>query len=831
MWEIDYVRVKKASIPANLGRWNSKQGSMLLDSDINHMSLVHQSGIVTIGTAKALINGNTSNRVVGHNIDNDANGYVSFPELDYIPLVLFQRIEEGVVGKSYPGGEDEFSVCTQNWADKRSGTIDTTNPYHLTQGSSIKTVGKRKAEDIFPQGAFQAPWPSFAASTRWKVTWNADSDPASPTYGLAKGELISKASKARTVLGVWNYGGGMNYPMYPNFYSYTSLGDNEAVYGDGAGTSDPGPNYFGPHGAVGPWEWEVGFIWDYSVQDTYSDPRIGGDGYFWRQDPERRASTELPSRMLRDEDYSSVYWFQYPYRDVNFQVPDQTMAGWNSRPWWAYLYQFPNAKGNVPANQDPETGVFHDNPHLLEGSTPLHTWSQYEAGSADPVVRAEAFSVGFLNMAGKTTGGSSPATFRGRFDWEGERWKPRRYFSYLPTNYNPGWLIPNPGSGVGSRPGPHIEEVSTAVGRYWGPPAPYGGVGNDYSGSESFQEVRTFAYARAKKDGFWLTCRNAIGQEGMEPALNLAPVLPEEGTANQGSVAFTNMRSNNDNGAWGMFHPALTLYDTGDGNGPQKFTEGLQLKWDTRTTANLALLDKVGTDRYGRTYDQYKWWPSFSCSGLAFNGVLARPSGNTPMAKWDWPISYEPSLGNPAVVYQGEAFTFGGLAQGGDEPILMGSTDSVTASGSQRPGLVFPIYDAEYTVNGILKGDTGGFYPHRYQSNRVIHIDDKGVIHSFVPAETGERRSKHTFYQYNFKRLSSSGIFHPENVVPKETEAFDNRNVPSSGDTIENQTAYIGGAMNKKTGSVASYDKTKVNAPKYRYWVMRVPVSLPEYTS
>jgi hypothetical protein len=241
----------------------------------------------------------------------------------------------------------------------------------------------------------------------------------------------------------------------------------------------------------------------------------------------------------------------------------------------------------------------------------------------------------------------------------------------------------------------------------------------------------------------------------------------------------------------------------------------------------LALLDKVGTDRYGRTYDQYKWWPSFSCSGLPFNGVLARPSGNTPMAKWDWPISYEPSLGNPAVVYQGEAFTFGGLAQGGDEPILMGSTDSVTDSGSERPGLVFPIYDAEYTVNGILKGDTGGFYPHRYQSNRVIHIDDKGDVLS----TTGERRSKHTFYQYNFKRLSSPGIFHPENVVPKETEAFDNRNVPSSGDTIENQTAYIGGAMNKKTGSVASYDKTKVNAPKYRYWVMRVPVSIPEYTS
>ena len=43
---------------------------------------------------------------------------------------------------------------------------------------------------------------------------------------------------------------------------------------------------------------------------------------------------------------------------------------------------------------------------------------------------------------------------------------------------------------------------------------------------ESFSEVRTFAYARAKKDGFWLTCRNAFAQEGMEPVLNLAPVLP-----------------------------------------------------------------------------------------------------------------------------------------------------------------------------------------------------------------------------------------------------------------------------------------------------------------
>ena len=184
---------------------------------------------------------------------------------------------------------------------------------------------------------------------------------------------------------------------------------------------------------------------------------------------------------------------------------------------------------------------------------------------------------------------------------------------------------------------------------YW-EQLPWGGSGGiQASEVESFSEVRTFAYARAKKDGFWLTCRNAIAQEGMEPALNLAPILPEEGIVDQGFLAFQTMASNNDNGAWGMFHPALALYDVGDGSGPQKFVEGLQLKWDTRTTGDEFLLDKIPTDS-GRlihendipqTHPQYQWHPSFSCSGLPLNGALARPNGPAPTDKNEFPVSYK----------------------------------------------------------------------------------------------------------------------------------------------------------------------------------------------
>jgi len=228
------------------------------------------------------------------------------------------------------------------------------------------------------------------------------------------------------------------------------------------------------------------------------------------------------------------------------------------------------------------------------------------------------------------------------------------------------------------------------------------------------------------------------------------------------------MVSNNDNGAWGMFHPALALYD---GN---KFAEGLQLNWDSKVTANTFLLDKIGKDYNDVSYPQYKWWPSFSCSGLPFNGARALPNDPAPTDKTKYPLAYK----------------------------------TITNATGKNAG---------WTVNGMLRYDTGGFYPYRYQSNEWYH-DNDGSEHS-------------TGIQYNIKRLSSAGIFHPHGVVPTTEQAFNNRNIATDGSgDIKNQTAYIGGALNTKTGSVASYDATKPKPPKYKYWVLRVPVSFPEYT-
>ena len=300
----------------------------------------------------------------------------------------------------------------------------------------------------------------------------------------------------------------------------------------------------------------------------------------------------------------------------------------------------------------------------------------------------------------------------------------------------------------------------------------------------------------------------------MEPVLNLAPVLPEEGTANQGSAAYTSMQFKNDNGAWGMFHPALALYDG------QKFSEGLQFNWDTVTTANSILLDKIGIDHSGNTYPQYQWRPEFSCSGLPFNGALARPNDPAPTDQSVYPISFVKPLD-----YTGGGYPIAGEVTHRDtwaeENWFMG----------QMPNAV-------YTENGILAGSTGGFYPYRYQRNEMYHQEmDGGMLSMNEPNHVTpfqyEGSAEEWFgFQYNIKRLSSPGIFHPHGVVPTtEQEAFTNKNVPATGNEIKNQTSYIGGAMNTKAaGPVASYDNTKTHAPRYKYWVIRIPVSIPEYT-
>jgi hypothetical protein len=455
MWEIDYIRVKKRGTPINLGPTASRVAEMLFDSDLSHMGLVHQTGTVTIGTAKALIDGNTSNRVVGHNIDVDnvTDGYISFPELPYIPLVLFQRIDENltITGSSYPGGEEEFSICTQNWEDNRYPTFDTNTSEVSHKGFDIQTVPE------------------------------------------------------------------------VNFSSYS-------------GTPVMSENF-----------------------KSFSSTTVAGLG-----------------------DYSGAF----------------------ELPWTGDIPSISNRSGNS-----------------------------------------------FVDMA------------------------------------------------------------------------------------QSFSEVRTFAYARAKKDGFWLTCRNAIAQEGLEPVLNLAPVNPQDGIQDHGNSSFTSMFSNNDNGAWGMFHPALALYD-GEG-----FAEGIQLNWDSKVTANSILLDKISTD----AHSQYRWNPSFSCSGLPFNGALARPNGPAPTDKSVYTTSYG-------------------------------------ASGA-------------YTSDGILANTTGGFYPYRFQCNDWSHEGPAvGTLATGV--------------QYNIKRLSSQGIFHPHGIVPETSLAFDNKNTdfvdvkPGMTSNMFNQTAYIGGGANKRISGI-----------------------------
>jgi hypothetical protein len=692
LWEIDYVRVKKKDIPIDAGPYGNAQDAMLFDSDINHMGIVHQTGTVTIGTAKAYIDGTTSDHVVGHNIDNDANGYVSFPALDYIPLVLFQRVDENVVdtGIAFAEGEDEFSVSVSKWEDFRYPTVDMNTSEPSWKGFDMQFVYYGPHEGGTVQG---------------------------------EGELLNDAFSYKiSSLAYFNNTTGSPVNAKENFYVATSDSSDGTTTNPSA---DPFARRWNKHKGTG-----FGGTWD--------PPSSGGKDSF----PNWDKMDIVSERTRRFTDYSS-------------------------------------------------------------------------AGAIDVI-----------------------------------------------------------------SPLPHWPTLAT-----------------------HFSEFRTFAYARAKKDGFWLTCRNAIAQEGMEPVLNLAPVLPESTTANQGAAAYTSMVSNNDNGAWGMFHPALALYDD------TKFTEGLQLKWDTRTTANLALLDKVGEDDSGNFYNQYKWWPSFSCSGLIFNGATTNPGGNaTSISRSDYPLSYTKSSG-----------------AGND--------------------------NAEYSVNGILKGATAGFYPYRYQYNHMYHrhFDISGT--SRLQPSTGNAEQEDGMWkipQWNIKRLSSEGIFHPEGIVPTNTESYNNKQVPlnqqvsysnqvgtlflavapgasgvvvlptaqsgsefdlltdlmNSGNpgiialqglvisfapedlyeytvitttilagafagqtafvfsggtvrgqhsghetatpsqimlpavsaaTIENQTAYIGGAMNTKDSpipltSTATYDATKPKPPKYKYWVLRVPVSIPEYT-
>jgi hypothetical protein len=824
MYEIDYVRVLQKDIPKNVGKYGNYNDSIKFDSNWHSTGLVHQTGIVTIGTAKALINGNTSNRVVGHNIDNDANGYVTFPALDYIPLILFQRLDENyeTTGATFLSGEDEFSICETTWEDNRYPTIDMNTSEPSWKGYDIKMVN----------------------------------------YGLrdGSGKLLNDPLSSISSLAYYNNSTGSPIDAKENFYVSTShppsgLPTNPA--------SSAGSNWNAPFNT--------------GTGSTYWDTYWGSTG------------EDLPRPEVEDWRGFGGIWDAYKdYREESFARRSDEYIKHSDIPGYIATYML-------------------DDP----GMTPT-----FYGQNSDSISR------------GKPTF----PNFEKTFPPFSERSKITNTTGDVISGY-----------------------------RKW----------SDLK--SSFYETRTFAYARAKKDGFWLTCRNAIAQEGMEPVLNLAPTFPEEskGIAVQGHLAYTTMLSNTDNGAWGMFHPALVLYDD------TKFTEGLQLKWDSTVTANSFLLDKVGEDEDGNFYNQYKWWPNFSCSGLIFDGELAAPTATL----------------NSLSDITGDTTTYTGYSPGIRAP----GTGHFKTSYAKVVGK----YDAQYTSDGIL-GDTvdfnsEGFYPYRTQCNPVYHehlnaggsaipwpsagsIDlqiygaggstvelgninatpptspkfryadsDRNQNYSSTPGtglhwnpvESAVVDGARVITQYNYKRISSTGIRHPEGIVPSDQGSGDNRNIgfsqttyptqvgtlfiavvegaisvavyplaqsgsdfdlltammnsgkpgtivlqqlisfapediyeytqiqqvdlggafagevafqfsggtvrsPHSIDTpimlpyvtttVENQTAYIGGAMNIKDSSVpltttASFDKTKTNAPKYRYWVLRIPMSIPEYTS
>jgi hypothetical protein len=605
MWEIDYVRVKKSGVPAGAGRENSMLASMLFDSDWQHSGLVVQEGKVVIGTQKALMDGTTSNKAVGHTVKDDNKGIVTFAEpLSYIPLVIIQRLDvtgEGEpVGISYPGGESEFSICTTHWEDHRYPTFDqSTTESILHKGFDVKTL---------PYNVNAAAYHAF----------NVDSSGTT-----------------------FRNNGPVYWPIVPD---------------------------------------RTSFMWDSSPKTQHS--------------------------LL--------------YGDATVSSPSTAAA-----------------IGSVGGNID--------------------TMSNF---LAEPVNFNTASSPRITSTASPDKYSPDPSTY----------------------DFGHNHSLPWTGSGGGSFP-----SESNRAGRKF------------LDMVESFSEARTFAYTRASKTGFSITCRNAIAQDGMEPALNLAPVLPSLTTANQGSRAFFGMVSNNDNGAWGMFHPALGLYDVGDGNGPQKFTEGLQLKWDTRMTANTLLIDKVGHSSdhgrpgpaapgglaspnysWGSSFYQYQWRPEFSCSGLVFSGSGAKPHGPAPTDGYVFPAIHSGVYGHQYGIPQ---FTYWGSQSGSDFNFGVPSSFHTSLVNNSA-------------VGGILVGDTGGFYPYRFQ---------KGIHITYKLEDSSNYANAVINWTYNIKRLSSQGIQHPLGVVPKGGTSWSNRNAefPSTitpGDyNVLNQSSYIGGSANKMT--------------------------------
>ena len=106
--EVDYIRAKKRGVPINFG--NSINENFHFSSDWAETGLVHASGRITLGNEYAWANG--SSKADGTSHPGSTSGRVSFDQLPYIPVVLFQRYDPNSSAKaSFPGGAKEFSVA------------------------------------------------------------------------------------------------------------------------------------------------------------------------------------------------------------------------------------------------------------------------------------------------------------------------------------------------------------------------------------------------------------------------------------------------------------------------------------------------------------------------------------------------------------------------------------------------------------------------------------------------------------------------------------------------------------------------------------------------
>jgi hypothetical protein len=756
IWEIDYVRVKKKGVPKDAGSYGSVQDALIFSTDWMHTGLVHQTGTVTIGTQKAKIDGTTSDKLFSDTTRTTSNGVVSFPELPYIPLVLFQRIDP-TGNTAYPGGEKEFSIASTEWENH-------TYPNTNIHGRNISQVGYDLK--VVPDGY------DFATDLDNRYTI-AERGSRSPLTGFKS-----------------------SYPGTKYGFNLHTIDQTEKTNLEKFGT------FYLPKG-----QWTLD-IWDM-------------EHYFG-------------------------------------------MAGSHYAPNMA------------PKSQD-------------------------VTGSHDPHRSQRGFEEWKEGSLGVDSGDSSIL------------WNTEKFENYKEQYYLAKSLLDSP------------QPPSTDIPWKTPIPSPSHRAGNSFSDQIfTFYEARTFAYARASKDSFSLTCRNGIGNEGFEPVLNLAPVLPEEGTANVGSAAYNSMKFMNDNGNWGMFHPAFLMIDIdSDGTwvpfantqskgasggkmrygdfdfsvsptvytpfGNQPDAGGIKLKWNSKAAANTDFLDKVGrlpywdhfnpyyleddtdffdnvdyTDQRNagkssveitgasgasgsspgppvnmtykpagssnpniktyydsagldfndfpahykmsfnpceklapREYTQYIWSPSYSCHPLNFDGSLAKPNDDLPT--------------NTAQYGGTSGDFFGG-------PITESTVNHRSTASPDR---------------GRYSGNTGGFYTYKYHREmHFIDTNDTFAADYGNPSDPIPRANVYFWWQYEAKRLSSKGITHPYGVVPESNTAFTNMNgEPGVLGQIKNQTAYLGGARNKKTATNAvTFDETNSHPPVYKYWVLRVPMSISAYT-